>query len=285
MMVTERNGIGNAVELRDVILYLWRWRGLLLTLTVLGALLAGAWAMLGVEPTYEATAVLQLPEPSRPPQAQVIVQHTAPDGSSFEVLQAFFQHLSGSIPTGVTPEILEMHVKTESVLQEIARRIGLPAHEDSVAQLRNGISVSYIPNTRLLEISATASDTQLAAKLANEVAAETVRYAQQRSLLVYQTLLKRMEATLQAEGDRIAPQIREYLEGKVEELRLLLRLQDGRFSIEILQEAQPPDATREKGWKATVAFGAVVGFLLGFMVLFLRAILQGGFRVVKGLHE
>lgn len=277
-MVTERHGTANSVELRDVVLYLWRWRGLLLVLTASGALLAAAWAMLVVEPTYEASAVVQLPEPTRPPQTQVLVQPTAPDGPTFDALQAFFQYVPGPIPAGVTPETLELHVKTDPVLQNIARRLGLPAREDVLNDLKGSISFSYTPNARLLEVSATASDPQMAARIANEVAMEIVRYAQQKTQLFYQTMLERTKGALQAEGNRLTPRLRAYLQGKVEELRLLLRLQDGKLSIEVLQQAQPPNVTLERRWKATVAFGAVAGFLLGFMALFLRAILKGTLR-------
>jgi len=259
-------------------LYVWRWRGLLLALTVFGALLAAAWTMLGVEPTYEASAVVQLPEPTRPSQTQVFVQPIAPDGPTFDILQPFFQYVPGPIPADVTPEILEIHVKTDPVLQNIARRLGLPVQEDVLNQLKGAISFSYTPSARLLEVSATASDPQMAARMANEVVLEILRYAQQKPQLVYQTLLERIEGALQAEGNQITPELRAYLERKVEELRLLLRLQDEKLNIKVLQQAQPPNATVERSWKVNVAFGAVTGFLLGFMVLFLRSILQGNPR-------
>jgi capsular exopolysaccharide synthesis family protein len=255
------------VKLRRYAALVWKW----LWLLALGALLGGG-ASYGVSrslaPTYQASATL------------LVTQATTPAGPSYNDLLGA-ERLARTYAQVLT---------SRPVLLGAAATLQLPASYEQLQQL---VSVEIVRDTQLLIVSAQHTDPEVAARLANAVAAEFIRQNEQSQLARLQSSRGSLDGQIQQLGQAIADKTaqleaqrgqpasaerdarvaalqRELADLEQNYATLLrnadeIRLQQARAinSVSVVDPALPPERPARPNVPLNTLLGALLGLLLG----------------------
>ncbi len=156
-----------------------------------------------------------------------------------------------------------------------ARELGVQAEP---SELLSKVKVETAPNADVLNIVATASDPQYAARLANAFAEQYIAFRSQSQLAgvtASETSLQHQIAALPAgSSERVA------LEGDLQHLSALRAVAGG--GANIIGRATPPTSPAGTGLASTIAIGLLVGLAIAFSLVFLLESLD---RRVKSIEE
>lgn len=152
------------ISLRDIVLVLLRRKWIIVGITaasVVAAVVLSWWVLPTV---YEAKVTIAVPVSASPPPAQ---QGASP-------VEALVRAAGG--PLNLSVEGYRLHVKHPAVLQAALEKVGV---KKSVGEFANAVSTKVLKDTSLIEVTVEEQDPALAAKLANALAEEYIRYLRQ----------------------------------------------------------------------------------------------------------
>lgn len=181
------------IDLREVIKTLWKWKKIIIGVTMIAMLLSGIISFYFIEPVYEASTVVSVAEETKktetPSEIQDIVNEL------------------GEIPY-INVQSCVQQVKSPNVLQAVIEDMELPYTRRGFAEM---ITAQQIEDTNLIKITVSDSDPATASKIANKLRAELVRHVNRindeqmtRSLEIMENdLLQKEEADLETANNNL----------------------------------------------------------------------------------
>jgi succinoglycan biosynthesis transport protein ExoP len=151
-------------------------------------------------------------------------------------------------------------------------------------EVSSKVDVGQESGSDLVSLTATDSDPEFAAELANEFGANFVKFrrkADRRAIRDAQRLVENEYAAL--DPAEAQSQQGEFLRKQVSRLETLEALQTG--NAEVVQEAEPPTSPSEPNVRRNFAFGAVLGLLLGLGLALLLERLDRRLKDPQELEE
>lgn len=135
----------------------------------------------------------------------------------------------------------------------------------SPEELLDAVSVEAVPNANVLDISATSTDPQTAADVANAFADQYIAFQTRTELTAIDRARRALESQLASLPEGSAE--RASLEGSLQRLAQLSAVANG--GARVISRASVPTTPSGMGYAMTIALGAIAGLALGLTIAFL----------------
>jgi capsular exopolysaccharide synthesis family protein len=165
-----------------------------------------------------------------------------------------------------------------------AVKADLPGYDGSARSLMGMVSVGTSEGSDLVDISAVSTNPQEAANVANAYARQFIIYRQQ----VDRATVAAAREVVKGQLDSLSPEDLQgdyglMLREKMETLRILEAMQNGRFSM--MREASVPGSPYTPQTRRNIILAVVVGIVLGIGLAFLVEYLDKRIKDEKGLER
>jgi polysaccharide biosynthesis transport protein len=190
--------------------------------------------------------------------------------------------VSPTVPVGKTPQARAQTVDEPAVLRRVARALS-GGERISAARLQGAISTSLDEDSLLVDVTASWSDGDFAATLANEFAREAARYTNLEAQREYRSALEGVESRLESLGSGVADQTERA--ALTDQLTRLQFLAENAEPARIAETAQVPGAPTSPKTARNTALGILLGLTLGILAAFLRDALDRRLRGSRQVHD
>jgi succinoglycan biosynthesis transport protein ExoP len=177
------------IDLRECIYMLWKWKHVIVGITVLAMLVSGILSFFVIKPTYEASTSV------------MVSQVQVPSGSSGSSIEALVRKLTEQ--PQMTATLLAQQVKAPEVLDRTAERLSGSGHNLSTADLDKMIQAENAIDTDIIKITVSGPDPILVTDIANKVREEFIRYANDSHGLETDKALDTLEKLMEAEETQL----------------------------------------------------------------------------------
>lgn len=192
-----------------------------------------------------------------------------------DLSSAALQVNSGSADPARSAATNVLIARSTEVASAVARRLDLNVSPDS---LLSSVSVAAAPNANVLDITASTTDPNLSARLANAFADEYIIFQRQSQLQGIESSVEELDSQIRALPDG-SPE-RAALEESVQRLAQLRAVAGS--NARVIGRATPPSSPAGMGRAMVAALGLIVGLALGLLIVF---IVEAVDRHVRSLEE